>query len=113
MDDNFVLFKVDMKNAFNLVSRQSILEECTTFYPELLPWVSYCYGSHPLLWHPLGKITSECGVQQGDPQGPLLFSLALHKLVSSIDADDECFGLLLQAWYIDDGVLAGSDPAVL
>ena len=113
MDDNFVLFKVDMKNAFNLVSRQSILEECTTFYPELLPWVSYCYGSHPLLWHPLGKVTSECGVQQGDPLGPLLFSLALHKLVSSIDAGDECFGLLLQAWYIDDGVLAGSDPAVL
>ena len=52
-------------------------------------------------------------MQQGDPLGPLLFSLALHKLVSSIDADDECFGLLLQAWYLDDGVLAGSHPAVL
>ena len=52
-------------------------EECATFYPELLPWVSYCYGSHPLLRHPLGKITSECGVQQGDPWDTLLFSLAL------------------------------------
>ena len=113
MDEDFVCFKVDMKNAFNLVSRQTVLEECATFYPELLPWVSYCYGSHPLLCHPLGKITSECGVQQGDPLGPLLFSLALHKLVSTIDADDECFSLLLQAWYLDDGVLAGSRPAVL
>ena len=113
MYDDFVFFKVDIKNAFNLVSRQSVLEECATFYPELLPWVSYCYGSHPLLWHPLGKITSECGVQQGDPLDPLLFSLALHKLVSSIDADDECFGLMLQTWYLDDGVLAGSHPAVL
>ena len=42
MDEDFVCFKGDMKNAFNLVSRQSILEECATFYPELLPWV---YGS--------------------------------------------------------------------
>ena len=58
MDEDLVCFKVDMKDAFNLVSRQSILEECATFYPELLPCGSYCYGSHPLLWHPLGKITS-------------------------------------------------------
>ena len=52
-------------------------------------------------------------MQQGDPLGPLLFSLALHKLVSSIDADDGCLDLLLQAWYLNDGVLAGSRPAVL
>ena len=40
MDEGFMCFKVDMKNTFNLISRQSILEECATFYPELLPWVS-------------------------------------------------------------------------
>ena len=51
MDDDFVCFKVDMKNAFNLDSRQTILEECANFYPELLPWVSCYYGSHPPLWH--------------------------------------------------------------
>ena len=28
-------------------------------------------------------------------------------------ADDECFDLLFQAWYLDDGALAGSHPAVL
>ena len=33
--------------------------------------------------------------------------------MSTIDADDDCFSLLLQAWYLDDGVLAGSRPAVL
>ena len=56
-----------MKNAFNAVSRQAVVEECATFFPEILPWVSWCYGSHPLLWHPLGQISSESGVQQGDP----------------------------------------------
>ena len=43
----------------------------------------------------------------------MLLSLALHKLVSKIDAGDESSDLLLQAWYLDDGVLAGSRLAVL
>ena len=29
-----------------------------------------------------------------------------------MDADDECVDLLYQAWYLDDGVLAGDHPAV-
>ena len=52
-------------------------------------------------------------MQQGDPLDPLLFALVLHKLVVSLEADDECFDLLLQAWYLDDGALAGSHPAML
>ena len=55
MDEDFVFFKVDMQNAISVVSRQAVLDECSTFFPELIPpWVSWCYGSHPLLWHPLG-----------------------------------------------------------
>ena len=87
-----------MKNAFNAVSRQAVVEECATFSPEILPWVSWCYGSHPLLWHPR---SSESGVQQGDPLGPLLFALVLQKLISNVDADDE--SMYHQAWYVDDG----------
>ena len=29
-------------------------------------------NTHPYLWHMMGNLTSECGVQQGDPLGPLL-----------------------------------------
>ncbi|KAL5474501.1 hypothetical protein EMCRGX_G026456 [Ephydatia muelleri] len=50
------------------------------------------------------------GVQQGDPLGPMLFALVLQKLISTIDADGECLQLLLQAWYLDDGVLQFSVP---
>ena len=71
------------------------------------------YGSPPLLWHPLGCVSSQTGVQQGDPLGPMLFALVLHKLVSSIDADDGCLNLILQTWYLDDGVLANNHTAVL
>ena len=40
-DDDFVAFKVDMKNA---VSRQAVVEECATFSPKFLHWVSWRYG---------------------------------------------------------------------
>ncbi|KAL5469375.1 hypothetical protein EMCRGX_G030626 [Ephydatia muelleri] len=54
----------------------------------------------------MGRLSSESGVQQGDPLGSLLFALVLHKVISAIDTDDECLDLLYQAWYMDDGVLA-------
>ena len=37
----------------------------------------------------------------------------LHKVITTIDVHDECLGLLSQAWYMDDGVLAGKRSAVL
>ena len=75
-------------------------------FPELLPWVSWCYGTYSLLWHPLGQISSESGVQQGDPLGPLLSWYPAY-------ADEECAEILLQAWYLDNGTLAGTRSAVL
>ena len=42
LDDDFVVLKVDMKNAFNMVSRQALLSECSTHFPELLPWAIWC-----------------------------------------------------------------------
>ena len=39
-DEDFVVFKVDITNAFKLASRQAVLDECSAFPPEILPWVS-------------------------------------------------------------------------
>ncbi|GJT06297.1 hypothetical protein Tco_0840759 [Tanacetum coccineum] len=44
------------------------------------------------------------GVQQGDPLGPLLFSIVLHPLVCKIR---DSFNLSFQAWYLDDGTIIG------
>ena len=43
----------------------------------------------------------------------MLFALVLRKLVSSIEADDGCFDLSLNVWYLDGGVLAGERSAVV
>eukprot|EP00731_Ephydatia_muelleri_P037154 Em0403g3a len=44
---------------------EAVLNACALHIPELLPWSQWCYGQHPALWHSLGTISSEIGVQQG------------------------------------------------
>ena len=60
----------------------------------------------------MGTLTSECGVQQGDPLGPLLFCLVLNILVKHICSDPNCANLSFHSWYLDDGVVAGPSLAV-
>ena len=33
----------------------------------------------------MGRVSSESGVQQGDPLGPLRFALVLQKIISAVD----------------------------
>ena len=44
-------------------------------------------------------IWSDSGVQQGDPLGPLLFSLAIHDIASSMKTN-------YNVWYLDDATIA-------
>ena len=107
------MLKVDITNAFNLVSRLAVLEECAQHFPEFLAWKSWCYGQHPILWHSLGSLTSQTGVQQGDPLRPFVFALVLQRMVTTIHTDEACAGLPQNAWYLDDGSMAGESSSVL
>ena len=85
--------------------------ECRCRLPGLSAWMESCYSCHPL--RHLGKdvIHSCCGVQQGDPLGPLGFSLTLHPIVEHIKAAVP--SLTLNDWYLDDGTLVGPPEGLL
>jgi hypothetical protein len=73
-EHDFVVFKVDFKNAFNLASRARILALVTEHFPEIARWAHWCYGQpggeDPVLWFAEWVMASKEGVQQGDPLGP-------------------------------------------
>ena len=104
-DGDWVLLKVDLKNAFNRISRARMLELVLVHMPHMYSWVEWCYAQDSNLTFSEFRIPSREGVQQGDPLGPLLFSIVIQELIKKIAV--EVPGLDLNKWYLDDGVLAG------
>ena len=101
--ENSLLALVDFKNAFNEVDRGKMLGEVLRLFPEIFGWVQYCYGDGATLFSGSDLIHATAGVQQGDPLGPLLFSLVLHPLLMRLKSD---FGLKTVA-FLDDVTLHG------
>ena len=110
-DNNRWTLLLDFSNAFNSIDRESMFVEFRHRIPGLSAWMEYCYSGQPLLH--LGKHTihSCCGVQQGDPLGPLGFALTLHPLIEIIKSSLPS-SLAMNAWYLDDGTLVGSPESL-
>ena len=98
--NNHVLVKLDFKNAFNSVHRDTILEMVAKEIPELYPYCYLAYGARSSLKFGETIIWSEEGVQQGDPLGPILFCLAIHPIFLLLSAT-------LRVGYMDDITLGG------
>ena len=82
-DDRWIQL-LEFSNAFNSTNRRHMFEEIR------------CRNT----------ILSQCKVQQGDPLGPLEFSLMLQPIVKCIKA--KLPGLQINAWYLNAGTLCGS-----
>eukprot|EP00973_Karenia_brevis_P032028 4419868-Karenia_brevis.AAC.1 len=80
--------------------------------PGLSSWTEWCYTEPSHLFFGTHTISSESGVQQGDPLGPLLFSLALQPVLRDLHASRTEGGLQLVYSYLDDCCLAGEASAV-
>ena len=112
-DPNVFVLLVDFSNAFNCVDRLKLFAAVRMHCPSLSKWVESCYqngswifmtdGSHPF--------DSNSGVQQGDPLGPLLFSLVLQIVIKIIK--ERWPNLEINAWYLDDGTLVGTKEDLL
>ncbi|GJY71196.1 putative reverse transcriptase domain-containing protein [Tanacetum coccineum] len=108
-DVGLSMLLVDFKNAFNLVNREVMLREVRLRCPAISRWVEFCYSNPTRLYYEEHTLWSCQGVQQGDPLGPLLFSLVLHPLICKIR---NSFSLSLHAWYLDDGTIVGDTMVV-
>ena len=96
-DEDFVVLKVDLRNAFNNVSRADVMRCVESSFHVLLPWVRWCYASNSHLWYQDWILTSQEGVQQGDPLGPLLFAMVIHAVI--IQISEEVPNLDANLWY--------------
>ena len=100
------LLKFDFKNAFNSVRRDRMLEAVQDLAQDIYPLVHSAYSApSSLRWG--GKIIQSAeGVQQGDPLGPLLFCLTLHRLCRRLRSP-------LCVLYLDDVSVGGPVEDVL
>ena len=101
-----ILLKIDMKNAFNSISREALLATVFAKHPLIYNYTEAASAKPSFLFYRDKIFLSGEGAQQGDPEGPLLFSDTINDTIGSICSK-------LNLWYLDDGNLAGTFEDVL
>ena len=101
-----IMLKVDFRNALNTIRRDVVIRKVESIVPQALPLVWQSYSEASFLFHGSDTLMSEEGVQQGDPLGPTLFSLAIQDIVERCQSE-------YNVWYLDDGTIAGEYETVL
>ena len=93
------LLKIDLKNAFNSISRDALLATVFAKTPLIYNYTEAAYAKPSFLFYRDKIILSEEGAQQGDPEGPPLFFDTINDTIRS-------FCSKLNLWHLDDGNVA-------
>ena len=106
MAADHAFMKLYFQNALNSIHRVKMLEATRDLTPDIYPFVlsSYSSPSH-LQWGDRSILSAE-GVQLGDPLGPLLFCLTLHRYC-------QCLSSVLYISYLEDVTVGGSCADIL
>ena len=108
-----VTLRLDIMNAFNSMSRSTMLEQLFERVPSLGPYAAYAYGLPSKLYvdgAPAGSapLVSSDGMRQGDPSAPLMFALALQPVLEvASGAHRDCSTVV----YVDDICIQGPQQA--
>ena len=98
------LLKIDFRNTFNMLDRNSFVSAVSDRFPAMESWTRWCYTRSPLLIYDHSRcFESCCGVQQGDPLGPLYFCSGMKPIFDRIKSLNPVY----QKWYMDDGGIIG------
>ena len=105
MSTEQILVKLDFRNAFNSINRETVLRAVAAHIPMLYAFCHLTYANHTSLLFGEDLISSEDGVQQGDPLGPLLFCLSIHPILAAFQSP-------FIACFMDDVTLGGDADTV-
>ena len=108
-DDNSkctVLIKLDFKNAFNSLNRETMLNHVYSNRPALYNFTHCAYSKRSNLFYGSSVIMSEDGTQQGYPEAPPLFAETIQTPVKQLESK-------INIWYSDDRNLADNYKVVL
>jgi len=108
VNSNLVLINNDFANAFNSIRRYHIFNSIDDQFPELKRLFYFLYYSSNEIYDVKGEKITECksGVRQGDPLGPLFFSLGIHPILKQLN---DSYPRVKVMAYLDDILFLGND----
>jgi len=102
---------LDASNAFNHMDRRSIATATKQFAPALYRTAKWAYNSPSELIVGDVRLSSSQGVRQGDPLGPLLFSLGLRPTLKALSTHLGPNRMVVA--YLDDILILSDDDSAM